>query len=614
MTLEAPAEPVKREGEFVPGIYSNVGKSTEFEINGLRVKCELDEDPVPAVFASPSKAKNNSKKLPPKVKPVVIEKSPRPPGLAGDLARAIAERLEEKQRQEEQAKAKEVLAAATDKRNFGHESPVVTPGRTEKLTSSFAGPGIYDTAWTSKFTASRSPGALNRWEEQRPDPCWYKVQYGMVLDRVPAWDFAKKKPHQPRKRPGDQDEEGEEDGAGLHAFLTGLDLEEDQDGPNFGRRFTLKQQEPRHAGNFGQICLPQGKTAWALAQGHLDLGKASKLTLNEVSCPAKDVLQQDIKGYPKQRPAEVDFAKAAGRSPLMNGDHIMPPGKYDPQMRAVWGNIKSGLPFGKAWNPKAMDRSVSDGQLGHFAPIGALQPDEKRFPGGISYDRSRAKDSVRPNPVHVNDFPKEMSRPDLPPASKEYHNKKDPVACEITLRHQLTYDHNKADVLVTKRRNIGPSYAKMTGRGRDAVQGVRALQADLGVRGSVGLGFAETTGQKEHSVQRLEGRAADAFRVRPDVGPVFDRYTEFQPLCAKNNFNHGYAPVQGGHEPKRSPLQKPGAENSFKREVLWGPKGPGFSKKSPLSATKGQKTPKVLRQSRTHEALPGWSDALLKSE
>eukprot|EP00438_Fugacium_kawagutii_P009021 Skav202956 [mRNA] locus=scaffold2274:78405:98726:+ [translate_table: standard] len=70
-------------------------------------------------------------------------------------------------------------------------------------TCSFLSTGIYDGPWSSKFTASKSPGALNRWKsDQRPDPAWYKVQYNMVIGRTKGPDFRERALRQSSDPPG----------------------------------------------------------------------------------------------------------------------------------------------------------------------------------------------------------------------------------------------------------------------------------------------------------------------------------------------------------------------------------------------------------------------------
>eukprot|EP00440_Ansanella_granifera_P016180 gb/GFBE01017576.1/.p1 GENE.gb/GFBE01017576.1/~~gb/GFBE01017576.1/.p1 ORF type:complete len:646 (+),score=119.56 gb/GFBE01017576.1/:1-1938(+) len=608
----------------VPGIYSETARATEFEISHLRARCEdLEPDSSATVRHKPDRASQEvsmarliltagqtrvQEAMKVKASNAAKEmkeesEQPEKPCPQGDLARAIQEKL-----------GKSLAAftytgqgtvgsgtGALEKRvNFASQSPDASPtgkpARPQRPTRSFSTPEFYDGPWTSKFTAAKSPGALNRWNEQRPDVGHYKIQYGMVLDRQPAADFAEHPKHKPRSREqahisdlhvgGADDPTSPMDAGGDGTFsLTGIDSEADSPRARAARRQQETAQTPgSRSGTPGYL----EKTPNWDQYGKMRVGRYLDVHYNSHTEPAKDLYQQDIKGYPKQRPPEWDMEKPLGRQPLMKSEDSAAPGKYDVKWGAVRGKVLSGVPF-----DRALHRSQTDGQLGHFAPMGALQADEKRFPGGVTQDRSRTKDVVRDRITHVNDFDRELPRPNLPPASHEYHDKSDPVACEATLRNQLTYNADAADVYVSHRRDIAPGYERMLSRGKSAVQGLRSLQSDLGVRGSVGLGFIETTGQASKPVERLEGRASNAAFTRPDIGPKFEQYTQFQPLCMKNNFNHGHPKVMGAgprYEPKHAPLQKARVEMQFKRKVA-----AGFTSKASAAG------PKVSRQSRAQE-------------
>jgi len=148
----------------------------------------------------------------------------------------------------------------------------------------------------------------------------------------------------------------------------------------------------------------------------------------------------------------------------------------------------------------------------------------------------------------------------------------------------------------------------MLPRSREAVVGVRALQTDLGVRGSVGLGFVETSTLRDRTVDRLEARAANGARVRPDRGPRFDHYTTFDQICNKNNYNHGHPPVHGSgnmFKSKYSRLKQSHSSASFERKDLRKDWATGVA---PRAKQRGAIVP---QHRRTHDALPGWSSTVL---
>lgn len=625
---------------IVPGLYSEAGRKTEFEISHLRSRCQLDDgeghdhvashgagDSVPVANQKPklSRTDESSSRLSKTAGQLRVEaavketaakalqeerRNPpdKTPVANSELARAISEKLNQKLAASGKL-ASTGTGAGFNERGATFSSTVTSHSRSPakkvmRPSRSFAGPEFYDGPWASKFTAQSSPGALNRWNEQRPDPLWYKVQYGSVLDRQPAADFSEHPKHEPRPRSRNHaHDSAASPNKGDHTFaLTGVDGEEDSP------RDVRAEMEAERAARREQLAMSNSsrppsagyhaKTPNWDEYGKMRVGRYLDVHYNKVSYPAKDLNQQDIKGYPKMRYPEWSMEHTMGHQPLTKADNLMPPGKYDVNFSAVRGKILSGVAF-----DRALMHSQSDGQLGHFAKEAILHTDESRFPGGVTQDRSRGKDIVRHRITHVNDFLRELPRPNLPPASHEYHDKDDPVACETTLHNQLSYDADAADVYVTHRRDIAPGYERMLSRGKEAVQGIRALQSDLGVRGSVGLGFTETTGQATKSVQKLEGRTVNAEYQRPDIGPVFEQYTQFQPLCMKNNYNHGHAPVCGAgprYEAKHAPLQKARVEASFKRQAA----AKGFTRQAVLGGTK------VARQSRVHEALGDWSNHL----
>lgn len=335
----------------------------------------------------------------------------------------------------------------------------------------------------------------------------------------------------------------------------------------------------------------------ALASPRKPLGQIGRVhvLMHEVSCPAEDLLQQDIKGYNNLRYPRWDFEKPQGRARKPMGDESLPPGKYDINWGSVHALPKDGVAF-----DRALPRSVSVTTMGYSAPQAIIHEEQKRSPGACVQDRSCSKDLVRNRALKVNDFSKELDRPPLNRTLGAYHDKKDPAACAAVLRGELSYDCNAADVYVTTRRDIGPEYRKMQPRGKNAVQGSRVLQSDLGVRGAVGLGFFETSVQKDRTVDGRECRKSVGGLQRPDVGPQFDHYTDFRQTLSHNNFVKGAPHVHmtktsGKCQPKQSPLT--GAHiSSFQRSVPTG-----------CTGRAGLGGARVLRQSRTHEALPSWS-------
>jgi len=345
--------------------------------------------------------------------------------------------------------------------------------------------------------------------------------------------------------------------------------------------------------------LEQTQGVMGLASPRGDLGKIGRIhvIMNEVSCAGdSDLLQQDIKGYPKLRYPHWDFGKQTERPPLIKLDQLSEPGKYDYSVDVVKPVPKGGVPF-----DKALPRSACVTTMGYSAPKAILHPEEKRSPGACLPDRSLHKDIVRRRITNVNDFDTELPRPPLlTGAATVYHDESDPIACESVYHREYSYDPEVADRSSTHRRDIAPGYARMLGRSRSSVQGLRALQSDLGVRGSVGLGFTETSGQKDLSctVEHKEARKRDASRVRPDFGPglhntTINRHTEASER--QHRGKHAVASIK--MEAKHGAMRKPGSHpRKFER-----PAQQGFSAR--MSIGKSQS----MSRSRTYDALLDFS-------
>ncbi|CAE7644602.1 unnamed protein product [Symbiodinium pilosum] len=600
-----------RHGALIQGLYSNTARQTEFEISNLRAHCEFHDEPIfdetPRVRRKRKTTRHEQESscnrltktvgqhrvemaMRAKAQSVKAHSQADAKGPSGDLARAIQEKLGQKMAAAKRT-AMQREASPESPKSRGRQNPP----RSE--TSSFTSLGIYDGPWTSKFTASRSPGALNRWKsDQRPDPAWYKVQYNMLLDRAPVPDMQK------RGR-SSSPESGEPlalcDGSASPKRsqgtfnLTGIDVEKIESEWRFS-----DDEAKRRAMQLAEGYL--AKTPNWDQYNSMKVGRFPALTFHRVTEPAKDLYEQDLKAYHKQRIPAWDFAKAAGR-PGQETDDVAAPGKYDVNYSAVRGKIPSGVHF-----ERALPRAQSDGRLGHFALQAVLHADAKRFPGGVRFDTSASKDCIRRRMTLVNDFDRELPRPNPAPRSLEYHDTSDPAACEITLSRMMSYNADLADMCVTNRRDMAPVYERMLPRGKESVQGLRALQTDLGVRGAAGLGFIETTGQRTLPVEKLEGRTSNAAYQRPDIGPKFDHHTYFEALCLETNHNQGNIVIGSGpsfdtRPAPRCPRRVRG-EMHFRRQAAQ-----GFSKGVKAA---GPSDAKVPRQSRAYKAIDDWSQLL----
>jgi hypothetical protein len=577
-------------GLFVPGIFSQAGRETAFEIENLQSQLKLSEGENSTAHGEEAKPKASATS-PSKahVKGSGAAKGqedakPRTPG--GELAKAIQEKLNTK-------KAEDVKKHADPNAS---KSPVQETK--EHLTTPFHGEGK-DGNWASKFTASYDVGAINHRNEQHPSPAWYQIKHDSVLVRPPAWDVKLRAAHKPLEKPVDDPAN-----APL-AFMTGLDVKDDD-----AVQSLTAQQRALMRKTLGTSLVEKPKpagTAMGLNTGMGPLSKVGRTHIHahEVSCAGEtDLLEQDIKGYPKLRYPEWDMNASEARKPLLKGDDLGEPGKYDYSLDCIKPrNHAIGIGFGKA-----LPRSQDVRMMGYSAPPAVLHPEEKRT-RGLLPDRSCAKNAVRHRVTHVNDFDRELARPPLlTGAATVFHDESDPSACHAVYQRQMSYDATTADIYVTHRRDICPKYGRMLGRGRDAVQGLRALSHDLAVRGSVGLGFVETKSMVEHSVEQREGRRVDGRKQNPHIGPRFDHRTQHVHTAITEKLRRGAPLVAGtGHNVKHSPLKQkdnPILANAFKRSASL----PGFDARTKHGGVR------VLAKSRSSTAIPGWSPSELEGD
>lgn len=572
---------------FVPGLFSQAGRTTAFEIENLTSQLNIPElqSGDSGNDHNPGKAGASSSKANAKHQGSVVAKGKedlKPQTPAGELAKTIQEKLRTNQ-------AKDAKGSKHDP-NFLKS---LSSDAVESPTAVFGAEGK-EGNYASKFTATYDIGSINHRNEQRPVINWYKIKHDSVLNRPPAWDFRARAKHEPLSKP-------EEDPAeSPHAFLTGFDFN-DQEAV---QALTSRQRSMLREELGLNPEKPKVQGSMSLNSERGPLGKIGRVHVlaNEVSCAGdSDLLEQDIKGgYAKLRYPQWDFDASEARGPLIKADSLGDPGKYDYSLDCIKGVPKSGIGFGKA-----LPRSVCVSTMGYSAPCAVLHPEGKRTRGELP-DRSRAKNAVRHRITHVNDFDKELARPPLPVTQGgEYFDKNDPVARETVHRRAMTYDADAADVQVTHRRDIAPRYDRMLGRGRDAVQGNRALSSDLGVRGSVGLGFVETKSMVEHSVEQREARHAHGGKSNPNIGVNLHHTTYNVHTAITERLQRGRPLVRGsGLDSKPSSRIRnvalgphPILANAYKRTSSL----PGFDARSKLGKTR------VIAGSRSSSAIAGWA-------
>lgn len=569
--------------ELIPGVFSSVGRSTEPDIAESRTRAGQQDvyGHVNAEDAGKHNARPNEARPKGKAKasgqgspsggggPSLGKGAAQGDAKCGELERAIQERI----RLKSMLKPKEVV-----------EEPPPEPEARSVQQSAFSAQGFDSGLWSSKFTASRTPGALGRSKEpQTVDPGWYRPQYGSVHGRNPAWDIRGGGSRGPKQ--GAEEEASHSSSPSPKRPGWSLTALDDMEELVKDVRDVRDEREPPKS----QLALaPPRPDPWKM-------NPRAALSVNEVSCVPPEMLRQDIKAH-RSRAPEWDFARVLDRPPMHRPDDgSSGPGKYD----VPWGNgvisvaAKSGVAF-----DRGISRAQSQaGQLGHGAPAAGLLPEGVRNPGIVcAPDRSRAKDVVRTRVAYVNDFAKELGRPNYARTDQAQS-----LENEETLHRIMTYDPNTAELPVRQRKDIARLMAGMSNRGRQAVQGVRALQTDLGLRGSVGMGFQETSVQCS-DVECVESRAADGARERADKGPHLERYSG------------RYGAPSLSSSPKKGSLRQPLPSNAaFERKAS----APGFMAKAAFggrSAAVATATNQRSQSCSILDTLPDWDSELRASK
>lgn len=553
--------------------FSQVGRATDVNLFKLRQQCQVDTSGSGCHVSDEQREATRSK--------VRFDAEDKQDAASpkGALARAILERL--------QKKSGSVHKVATSSPSQASPLREGSPDQ-QRLQPAFMSLG-FDAPWTSKFTMANTPGCLSRSNEQRPDPCSYQVQWNAVIDRIPSCDFKERPKHQsrhPRQHSPAAPRSVQGENASNQKPDSSREVEHGHqlDGVSYGGSFLTSVDLLDEHGI--------GRNRSRIISGSVGAEP-------EAAPQAEDLLEQDIKGYPKLRYPHWDFAKPQGRVPLIRADTLSAPGKYEIQWRAVEPAPRTGIAF-----HHALSRSDAVAALGHLALPAALHSEEKRSPGGCLPDRSRAKDLVRQRPRSVNDFSKDTPRPSLYPP-KDYSVKDPAVEAEI-LHRALSFDIKFAEKCVRPRQDVAPLLEKMVPRGRGVVHGIRdqpdfvpAPKASTSKSGTDSLASLPSSLDYSRELSLCLSQSSSTPPKRKQM-MTFDYYTQFQPTLAYNNFNHGHAPVRGAgpaFESKQGSLRerKANLAASFERKGF----GPGFTAASQLP-----------RQNRSYQALPNWTNEL----
>mmetsp|Transcript_66105 Transcript_66105/g.158143 ORF Transcript_66105/g.158143 Transcript_66105/m.158143 type:complete len:610 (+) Transcript_66105:172-2001(+) len=506
---------------FLPAPISWVGKHTEKEVIKLRAQAKVkyapkDDGYGTAVAADIGKSKTMSRDA---------------AASDGALARDVQEFLKQKQ---SSAQANEGMRG-TDTMGGSRPGsradsrPPSSPTSPMKLSAVFMSPYFVDHVWHgANRNLTRGIGVAQTTQNMSsPGPGRYKPTFDQVLDRSPAWDFSAKERSTSR---ANSPSRGSDEGGDL--FLTSVDVK-DLDPSTMSPRQRSALRASMSADQLAALGLTADDDhAKRSRRGPMALSPGRKSQSGRARTPPvgdnpheaiEDYLQQDIVAFHRPRTPDVDFDKNLGRDVEM--PKIAAPGDYDPDWKLVAPSVKTGIPFERAL-PREVEKASGPPRM--HMPLSPLYKDH---------------DAIRRRITHVNDFSKELPRPSLNPI-KVYHNESDPEACASVYNFEMNFDINEAEKAIMHRHTQAPDIKRCLPRSRHAVQGVRILLKDLGVRGAFGLALHENKALSSVSVDRREGRKA-AGRVRPDIGPKLVNYT-----------SHPAAHV-GGVNPNRGHLVKP---------------------------------------------------------
>mmetsp|Transcript_22110 Transcript_22110/g.40639 ORF Transcript_22110/g.40639 Transcript_22110/m.40639 type:complete len:606 (+) Transcript_22110:93-1910(+) len=458
-----------------------------------------------------------------------------------------------------------------------------SPTSPTRLSAVFMSPYFVDNVWHGANRNLVSGVAVAHTTQNSPlGPGRYRPSFGQVNGRAPAWDFSEKVKTTRRDSPSVENEvEGGEATPGGLFRLTGVDMS-DPSSLSPKQRSGLRASLPHEQLVAMGLVDPDSSKPCKLGMMSLSTGRDAVIMRAETPPvddslheAIEDFLKQDIVAFNRPRTPDVDFNKYLGRDAVP--DRLAAPGDYKADWKIVAPTPKTGVTFERALPRDAAEPS---------GPQRMLMPLNHH----LMHDRI----------THVADFSKDLPRPALSPP-KVYHVETDPVACASVYDFEMNFDINKAAKAVMHRCDAAPDFKLCLPRSRSAVQGVRILLKDLGVRGAFGLAMHDNK-ISETSVERREARKA-AGRSRPDIGPKM-----------AHQFLHPTAHVGGttGKNPNRGHLVQPMTNHkqaprlttkpsAFHREAAQ----QGFEKSLRVAAGTGR--PQASNQPRARSRSPGSS-------
>mmetsp|Transcript_494 Transcript_494/g.1593 ORF Transcript_494/g.1593 Transcript_494/m.1593 type:complete len:594 (+) Transcript_494:102-1883(+) len=492
-----------------------VGRTTEKELLKLRAQAKVKPAPEPALSAEhlgASKTKSKDHSASDGALAMDVQDFLRQKRVTADTAQGSITSLP-KSSAGEGSRHGSRPGSRTDSR------PPSSPTSPMKLSAVFMSPYFQDHVWHGANRNLVAGGSVAQTTQNAPlGPGRYRPSFEQVNGRSPAWDFSEREKTTRRDSPRDEDEAAP---GGLFQ-LTGVDLS-DPAALSPKQRSALRASLPQEQlVGMGLVGAESGRPK-KLGVMSLSTGRDAMIIRAETAAvddslheAIEDFLKQDILAFNRPRTPDVDFDKYMGREAVP--ERVAAPGDYNADWKLVSPTPKSGVAF-----ERALPRDLAEPYGG---PQRMLMPLNQNL-------------ILQNHIAHVNDFAKELPRPALSPP-KVYHVESDPVACASVYDFEMNFDINKAAKAVMHRSDAAPDLKLCLPRSRSAVQGVRILLKDIGVRGAFGLALHENK-ISETSVERREARKATG-RIRPDIGPkLSDQF--LHPTAA--NVGTGKSPNRG---------------------------------------------------------------------
>eukprot|EP00451_Oxyrrhis_marina_P014921 CAMPEP_0204322032 /NCGR_PEP_ID=MMETSP0469-20131031/8471_1 /ASSEMBLY_ACC=CAM_ASM_000384 /TAXON_ID=2969 /ORGANISM="Oxyrrhis marina" /LENGTH=544 /DNA_ID=CAMNT_0051303355 /DNA_START=19 /DNA_END=1653 /DNA_ORIENTATION=- len=471
-------------GMFIEGTFSQIGRSTETELDGLRRQLGTGIDPAydyskMIVHLAPKKVKDHEAEVPVTTGPLA------------ELEKALSEAAE--------------MEALRDRHGDLESDRPETPARIRERRRVRSSP-----CFTSMSRNERHKCTIEK-QRHAPDVGKYRPKHDLVTQRVEMWNMS---PVQkvPNRIKVAELAQLKADGANIvEHFKSHNSLDEKDAHPKDNEHVRMRSSCP----NFTTSCWSKksrGKSSprdQFLAQGigtqRDDVSR--KIVYNESrskGVETGEVLQQDLRCSHLPRRPHWDFSKGKPRaSPSTHS--FFKPGQYENQNLDAVRDARD--------NRVGVDWSVSMGRAASLSRM--ARQDESRWCGGFVPDRSLSRSTTKISTRRscpTLDFSEEKQQARRAIKAVVYHNAEDPHVDELVHQRNMTLDLTSA-VKPVKPRVVKVLDMERGLRRETASDGLRAMGQDAAARASR---FARDI----VSVETLPVEEVDSGQCRTQFGPV----------------------------------------------------------------------------------------------